>query len=58
MASDRDWDDFAEAFPEIRELPRLSDAELLAMAEEYQRAAIADAQSQAAQEAAQQEYRA
>lgn len=42
-----DWDEFAEAFPEmIRELQPLTDEELQRMAEDYQRAAIVDAQSE------------
>ena len=41
------WDEFAAVFPEIRELPRLTDAELKALHDDYVRGEMASAQSEA-----------
>jgi hypothetical protein len=51
------WEDFAEVFADVINAHAiLSDEDLDAMAAEYQRDAIASAQSEAAQEAARKEY--
>jgi hypothetical protein len=40
------WDEFAAVFPEIRELPRLTDDELAALHEDYVRGEMAEQQEQ------------
>jgi hypothetical protein len=43
------WEEIAEAFPEIRELPKLSDDDIQRLHDDYIREQIATAQSEQAE---------